>query len=258
MVGVLTNLAIGPASAGANYDSTILADGPVSYWPLNESSGTTAHDIAGTNPGTYTGTYTLGQSGIGDGETSVAFTGTASVSTAVTASAALPLSIESWVSFTGTNGSLIAGVQGSPTYPLILMALKSTGGNVAGAGWWTGSSNIAQSAGAINNGAWHHLVGVYTTGHVALYLDGSLAQQISVGATTSTPSTLTIGGGNASSGYANGPTASANGSVAKVALYNYALTSTQVSSHYAARATTPSQPAGIGQARQAVARASSF
>jgi hypothetical protein len=35
-----------------NYPSAILAAGPVAYWRLNEASGSTAHDIAGTNDGT--------------------------------------------------------------------------------------------------------------------------------------------------------------------------------------------------------------
>jgi hypothetical protein len=44
-----------------SYQSIILADNPVAYWPLDETSGTVAHDLSGNGyNGTYEGTYTLG------------------------------------------------------------------------------------------------------------------------------------------------------------------------------------------------------
>lgn len=67
---------------GANiaYTNLVLNTSPanlVAYWPLNETSGTNADDKqTSTNAdGTYTGTFTLGQPGIGDGNTSVLFDG---------------------------------------------------------------------------------------------------------------------------------------------------------------------------------------
>lgn len=49
----------------------------IGYWKLNEPSGTTADDVSTTNAdGTYSGTFTLGQTGIGDGLTSTLFDGT--------------------------------------------------------------------------------------------------------------------------------------------------------------------------------------
>ena len=46
-----------------SYRSVVLADGPVSYWRLDETSGTNAADQQGTNAGTYTPTFTLNQAG---------------------------------------------------------------------------------------------------------------------------------------------------------------------------------------------------
>jgi hypothetical protein len=54
----------------------VLALGPIAYWPLNESSGAVAYDISGNGyNGAHTG-VTLGQTGIGDGNTCPLFDGT--------------------------------------------------------------------------------------------------------------------------------------------------------------------------------------
>jgi hypothetical protein len=45
------------------YSDAVIADNPVSYWRLDESSGTTAADSKGSNAGTYTNGPTLGQAG---------------------------------------------------------------------------------------------------------------------------------------------------------------------------------------------------
>jgi hypothetical protein len=48
-----------------SYSSVVLGDNPGGYWPLNETSGRTATDQSGNgNNGTYSGTYTLGQTGL--------------------------------------------------------------------------------------------------------------------------------------------------------------------------------------------------
>ena len=54
----------------------VLASGPVSYWPLNETSGTRRLIFAGgINNMTYGGTYTLNQTGLrADGNPCVLFT----------------------------------------------------------------------------------------------------------------------------------------------------------------------------------------
>lgn len=51
------------ASIGfTTYDSAVIADSPVNYWKLIETSGTSAADSAGTNTGTYVNAPTLNQS----------------------------------------------------------------------------------------------------------------------------------------------------------------------------------------------------
>lgn len=45
------------------YEQSLLPLNPIAYWPLNESSGTVAHDLIGNYNGTYVGGCTLSQSG---------------------------------------------------------------------------------------------------------------------------------------------------------------------------------------------------
>lgn len=58
------------------YRAHVLADNPVSYWRLGESSGTLADDAVGANDGTYVNTPTLGVAGLlsgGDTDTAASF-----------------------------------------------------------------------------------------------------------------------------------------------------------------------------------------
>jgi hypothetical protein len=52
ILNVAAAILLGTGVASADYKSTVVADGPVSYWPLNETNGPIIHDIFGTNNGT--------------------------------------------------------------------------------------------------------------------------------------------------------------------------------------------------------------
>lgn len=62
----------------ANYRARVLRLRPAAYWPLDEASGATAYDRAGSGlNGTYSN-VTLGQAGIGDGRTAALYNGSTS------------------------------------------------------------------------------------------------------------------------------------------------------------------------------------
>ena len=50
-------------SGTLNYPATVLADGPLAYWRLNETNGTVAYDATGVFNGTYASGATLGVAG---------------------------------------------------------------------------------------------------------------------------------------------------------------------------------------------------
>ena len=73
-VGQLLRLGVG--GAGASYSDKVLGYGPIAYWPLWEAAGATAECLVDSpaQDGTYVG-VTLGQTGIGDGNTCPLFDG---------------------------------------------------------------------------------------------------------------------------------------------------------------------------------------
>lgn len=70
LLGMLTG-------GGGEYAEKVLGLGAIVYWPLWDASGSTADNYEGTaaRDGTYNGGFTLGQTGIGDGRTSVLLDG---------------------------------------------------------------------------------------------------------------------------------------------------------------------------------------
>lgn len=76
--------------SGLPFSAKVTALSPWLWWKLNEPSGTSIADSAGTNTGTLTvGSGALGQTGIGDGNTALLFDGTA---TAITKSGNITIS----------------------------------------------------------------------------------------------------------------------------------------------------------------------
>ena len=76
--GCVVSSRLSRLSAGADYRALVMGDGPAGYWRLGESSGTTAADETGTNPGTYLNGPALAQPSLlpSDGaNTSVRFDG---------------------------------------------------------------------------------------------------------------------------------------------------------------------------------------
>jgi hypothetical protein len=229
-------------SVGSAYDSVVLADSPVAYWPLNETSGTVATDLTGNGySGTYQGTagtnYTLGQTGIGDGEGSVLFDGTAGwIKVSANPSTAVSnWTLEAWAQTTS-----------APSAAILWACNGIDSGSYGGwGGGLLGSGNddfVYYGAGAFGTDAMHafaigstlhHVVYTNVSGTWNIYQDGSLVTSSNPGTTLAPAGSLMTIGCQAS-----GPSTFSRfwpGLIAKVAVYNVALTGTQVSAHYAAR-----------------------
>ena len=96
--------ALGPVRAQADsYSAAVLTDNPVSYWRLGESSGTTAADESGANPGTYLNSPTLGAPSLlasDTADTAVSFDGvndTVKVPSSPSLELGSTLSLEAWI-----------------------------------------------------------------------------------------------------------------------------------------------------------------
>ena len=217
---------------GLSYAQAVLADGPVGYWRLQETSGTVAADSSGNgNPGTYAGGFTLGETGPFGTETGVLFNGTSGYVTVPSASVlqlTSPFTLEIWasVSSLGISNTYVldkdddyAIIFGYSTYDYAFYSLA------------TGSPSDSTTTIPISDTNWHYIVITYDGTTMVGYLDSE--QKFSVSATftcTTTTTPLTIACTDSSGSYTN----SFAGALAECAVYDKALSATQVAAHYAA------------------------
>ena len=220
------------------YDQLILADSPVGYWPLSEASGTNANDASvNNNDGTYVASPTLGVTGpVTDLATAVTLNGT-------TQYVSSP-DVAAWDIFEGTNAWTIEmWVNHTPDGSYRRLMEKATGGKVSFVSQNTDllvvrNDNVAGDtlyADQLTSG-WHHVVATFSGTQLALYVDSALRPPHYGGAnpmasTRSIPamtSELFIGCEPVSTNVFNG-------TLAKVALYNYVLSQAKIDARWARR-----------------------
>jgi signal peptidase I len=230
-------------NAAANfypYRTAVLADSPYLYWRLSETSGTVVADAgAGAKDGTLLAqTYAQGQTGALASETRDKSLGLTIGTINANASVAGPttFSVEAWIKSTSTTGGRILGFgnatgQTASTTTDRQLYLAPNGKVMFG----VGATKVAiASTAAVNNGAWHHVVGTYTSGPngMKLYVDGVL--QSSSG--TATPVTMTgywRAGAEDLTGWPSAPTDGYfEGGLDELAVYPTALSAARVLAHY--------------------------
>ena len=241
---ILVPSASSPTNIFGNYATEVLADSPVGYWRLGETSGTSAADQTTFNhPATYNASNILGAAGaIGDGDPCFQPNGNpATVAQTTDHNLADTFSIEFWCKTSDTSTYIYCFGQEQPssisvTTPKVQMISRHLS--------LVQDNNhyiVAQSSVACDNN-WHHFVVTKTAADCHIYQDG-------VDVTAATPtqvpapwtvnqsfvfsndstSSLRIGGVAGGSGFA--------GSFDEMALYNTVLSSTRVLAHYNAAST---------------------
>lgn len=222
------------------YSSTVLSTaGLVSYWRLNETSGTNAADSQDSNPGTYTGGYTQNQTALITGDVTASSvslngsTGYVTVPNASNLNITGAFSIEAWVHPTGVSSEqFVAGRWASNQgYGLFIGA---TSGQVS---LYINSTQVLN--GVITAGVTSHVVATYDGTNARIYVNNVLAG----GPSTHTPPSsnsnpFTIGQESSSIFYA--------GTVEEVAVYNQALSAGTINTHYVVGSTgvLPAQALG--------------
>ena len=177
------------------YDLVVLADSPVSYWPLDEVSGTVANDLVGGNNGTYTGGFTLGQrpsSAFGGATTFNGTSGYVTVPDATNLRITGPITLEGWVFYTGLS-------TGSTNFPTLVQKYDGTTNGYAllnqphdGGGlqdkpicylFKSGSLSFQNSPTTMTTGGWHHIVATYdNVNPLIVYVDGIAVVSGNIGA----------------------------------------------------------------------------
>lgn len=262
-LGTATNNAVtvtGIPAPTAPYPVAVLNDHPINFWRLNEpesgggDAGVISDDYWGGDNGIYTNTI-LAQPGTGytttePSETPAQFGalqfqdcdayGINGVDFGTPTNAIF--SIEAWVNgYTQTkDAGIISKGYGSGGEQYILDT-GSNGGSPTHAFRFfvrdaSGAVHAANSSIAPVAGSWYHLVGVCneTNGAITLYINGAVAASASItpGSGLLSSSRSTIIGSRPSNATTNNNDSQFVGFVADVAVYNYALSSAQIDSHY--------------------------
>jgi hypothetical protein len=215
-----------------------MADGPVGYWRLGESSGMVAADSAGTNVGAYTGGVILGAVGAlsGDADTAARFDGVDDrVNMADPASGALDFggddfTVEAWVRTT-VNGERAVVSKRPSTGAYWQFTVTDDPGHAGEIRTNVSTASVLEAYGPalrVDNGAWHHVVLVVDRdAGVTIYVDGvgRFTSGATAGAIDNTGPFL-IG---KSTGYGY-----LAGDIDEVAVYRTALSAARIQAHYTA------------------------
>lgn len=231
------------------YAQSVLADEPLGYWRLNESSGTVAGDASGHgHAGTYVGSVTLGDAnGLADGSASAGFGGNGSVQIAdgpVWNPPALEWNaststVEMWVNVPASSDAYqtLFAKGAWPPSPITVYLLPGTSEPLV---YWRGidgQSHYAMLATGIVGQGWTHLALTFTPTTYAFYVNGA--------PDTSGPLTSPLASSTEAITIAASEDAALHGHVSDVAIYGTALSAARVAAHYAARTVSGSTGSGL-------------
>lgn len=243
-----------PAGAQTSYVATVLADKPNAYWRMGDVPGSpVAIDVAGPYTATVRGNVSFGQTGVLQNNAAVAMDGTGYFLTALRQTHVVQYSLEAWVNTIAATAPILQDRGYDETTNGYALSITMSVGWVNAFdgklhcgldGQDVYLSGATQTL--VNDGTWHHFVCVFngvggqpvTPQQFTLYVDGQ-------------PQTLdytSIGSAVAPVNGSGGTTIGIHpiwqrespeypefvGFLDEVAVYHYALTSSQVLSHYQA------------------------
>jgi len=219
-------------SQNPRYKSAVLADGPVIYYRLDESSGTTAADSSGNGrDAAYTGNATLDQPGAtSDGDSAITGSGTmvGYPSGAGLATGSAPRSVECWfkttMNVTGSGVVLAAWGTEATTSLFALMLYSPT--QVKVSDWNNDYIFTLPSSVADNDGTWHHVVATWDGSTLTSYFDGQPAGSVAATFNTVLNSSGLVAGASV------GRSFQYSGAIDELAVYGTALSAAQVQNHY--------------------------
>lgn len=231
------------------YADEVLADTPLAYWKLDEAAGAFADSSGNGKTLTISGGVTRDVAGAFGASRGVTLDGSTAFLQSNQTLNHDKFSIELWYKGTDNNGVLASSRVGAGSITMGLGQPPVGGANVGGrvdigydaSGKWIG---VQTSAAVVNDGNWHHIVGVWNgtagsgivTGQFAIYIDG-VAVAVTGSSFSSQNAPASSGTDGYKFGYSNGgwpSNAYAAGTIDEIALYGKALTATRVQAHFAA------------------------
>lgn len=231
--------AIATTSVSSNYLTTLQGDGPVAVYALNEITGTIADDTGGNAyQGTLNGGITQGTTGLlvdaaDSSKTAWTFNGSTGYvslpTTLIPTGSGHAWSLEAWIKINSLPASnafmAIVAIGTNANLQSAQIKLHNNGGTQR---FLLSTFNGDIEAGTPATGTTYHMVGTYDGTSTRLYVNNSLIAG-------PTAFTVSLGTAYASIG-ADGASGSVidffNGVIQYAAIYNVALSSTQISNHY--------------------------
>jgi hypothetical protein len=202
------------------------APGPLGYWPIDEGTGTSVADKSGNgNTGTVTGSssprWVSGKFG-----SAIDFPPNATGWTTITPAnesnfdITTSITVEAWIKSNGFEDAWEAIVtKGDSAWRISRYNTTNFIGFST-----TGLTNVDLSGTVnVNDGAWHHVVGVYDGANKYIYIDGELDISTAATGSISTNNHAVNIGENAEVGSRN-----FNGIIDDVKVYNYARSSQKI------------------------------
>ena len=241
------------SDTGSGIQHTVSALDPISYWRLEETSGTTATDSAGTENGVFKSTPTRGVAGFDGTSLATRFNGSNEfIEVAHDPAFALASgSIQAW--FNTDNQSATQGIfskdsSGFDTGGHLNIQISSEDIEVRLQSV-NSSFEVESTGNLIHSDTWHHVVFTWGTGGMKLFLDGTLVDSDGYGGGLDTSSggtgnfePIAIGATTTGSGNLTTNTAANffDGEIDEVAVFGTQLTASQVEDLYATR-----EPGGV-------------
>jgi len=208
---------------GGSYSGRILGlPGLLSYWRLDESSGTVARDEKGGRDGTYRNGVTLGAAGAlaGDANKAASFDGVDDHVSLPDLPSSVDFTIEGWqrLSASAAGNNSLYGRAGT------LRFMPRPAGFYAGV-WLGGAEYILQGLTTANTDRWIHWALVRRGATLEIYRDGILVGRRD-GLPAATPASL-----SGAIGRLGGVSNPSKGGIDEVAVYSAALDATEIRAH---------------------------
>lgn len=217
------------------YSTAVMNDGPLAYFRLNETGGAKALDSAGFNDAKFNGAMTLGANGVVSSDTAILFTGgnaEAPYSPALNNPAG-PFTLEFWAKPSDSGLWVpVASQYRTGSRAGYCIYQNNGGANWVGDLGIVGNTGVNRFTGATvppAPGVWSYVVFTYDGTTASFYVEGRLEDSgaIAMGSGfTPNPSSAFLIGDR------NGGGLSYKGTIDEVAVYDYALTPEQITSHW--------------------------
>ncbi len=221
----------------ASYDATITGTpGLLSFWKLDETSGTVGADATGAFPGTYSsnaGLAVSGAPGIPGSRGIAPVATTLGVPSAHPFTGTAPYTLEAWVKPSSAQSSynfIIDREVSSPSRSGYTFGITPGTTSPANAlfceRWSNGTQRGLSSSVGLTIGVWYHVACTFDGTNLTLAINGQINRTTTAGAIPDSSAVPLRIGGNA-----NSTGSRIQGTVDNVAVYSRALSAAELSSH---------------------------